>query len=137
MTRTRVIVAIVVALAIVAGVVMIRRGCETAGASKVTATNDQAQAKRVVEARADERAAATVTQSIAARTVRIDAQTDAYVQATIEDLRNALANVPPAAADAALPAAPVDRLRDSLNAGIARANRAADDAGAARGAGQD
>ena len=137
MTRIRVIFAIVVALAIVAGVVMIRRDGETAGAAKVTATTDQAQAKRVVEARADERAAATVTQSIAARTVRIDAQTDAYVQATIEDLRNALANVPPAAADAALPAAPVDRLRDSLNAGIARANRAADDAGPAGGAGED
>ena len=131
MTRTRVIVVIVIALAIVAGVVMIRRGGETAGAAKVTATNDQAQAKRVVEARADERAAATVTQSIAARTVRIDAQTDAYVQATIEDLRNALANVPPAAADAALPAAPVDRLRNSLNAGINRANRSADAASAA------
>lgn len=137
MTRVRVIVAIVVALAIVAGVVMIRRGGETAGAAKVTATNDKAHTAQVVEARADERAAATVTQSIAARTVRIDAQTDAYVQATIEDLRNALANVPPAAADAALPAAPVDRLRDSLNAGIARANRAADDAGPAGGAGQD
>lgn len=137
MTRIRVIVAIVVALAIVAGVVMIRRGGETAGAAKVTAANDKAHTAQVVEARADERAAATVTQSIAARTVRIDAQTDAYVQATIEDLRNALANVPPAAADAALPAAPVDRLRDSLNAGIARANRAADDAGPAGGAGQD
>jgi len=136
-TRIRVIVAIVVALAIIAGVVMIRRGGETAGAAKVAAANDKTHTAQVVEARADERAAATVTQSIAARTVRIDAQTDAYVQATIEDLRNALANVPPAAADAALPAAPVDRLRDSLNAGIARANRAADDAGAARGAGQD
>lgn len=137
MTRTRIIVAIVVALAIVAGVVIIRRGGETAGAAKVTATNDEAHTAQVVEARADERAAATVTQSIAARTVRIDAQTDAYVQATIEDLRNALANVPPAAADAALPAAPVDRLRDGLNAGIARANRAADDASPAGGAGQD
>ena len=137
MTRTRVIVAIVVALAIVAGVAMIRRGGETAGAAKITAAHDKAHTAQVVEARADERAAATVTQSIAARTVRIDAQTDAYVQATIEDLRNALANVPPAAADAALPAAPVDRLRDSLNAGIARANRAADDAGTAGGAGQD
>ena len=137
MTRIRVIVAIVIALAIVAGVVMIRRGGETAGAAKVTATNAKAHTAQVAEARADERAAATVTQSIAARTVRIDAQTDAYVQATIEDLRNALANVPPAAADVALPAAPVDRVRDTLNAGIARANRAADDASAAGGAGQD
>lgn len=137
MTRARIIIAIVIALAIVAGVAMIRRSGETAGGAKVSAKNDQVHTERVVEARADERAAATVTQSIAARTVRIDAQTDAYVQATIEDLRNALANVPPAAADAALPAAPVDSLRDSLNAGIARANRAAGDAGASGGPGQD
>ena len=137
MTRTRVIVAIVVALAIVAGVVMIRRGGETAGAAKVTATNDKAHTAQVAEARADERAAASVTQSIAARTVRIDAQTDAYVQATIEDLRNALANVPPAVADAALPAAPVGRMSDSFNERFASANRAADDADVAGGAGQD
>ncbi len=137
MTRARIIIAIVVALAIVAGIAMIRRGGETAGAAKVTAKTDKVHTERVVEARADERAAATVTQSIAARTVRIDAQTDAYVQATIEDLRNALADVPPAGADAALPAAPVDRVRDSLNAGIARANRAAGDADASGGAGQD
>ena len=137
MTWIRIIIAIGLVLAIVAGVAMIRRGGETAGAAKVTAKNDRVHTEHVVEARADERAAATVTQSIAARTVRIDAQTDAYVQATIEDLRNALANVPPAAADAALPAAPVDSLRDSLNAGITRANRAAGDADPAGGAGQD
>jgi hypothetical protein len=136
-TRARIIAAIVIVLAIVAGVAMIRRGGETAGAAKVTAKVDKAHTAHIVEARGDERAAATVTQAIAARTVRIDAQTDAYVQATIEDLRNALANVPPAAADAALPAAPVDGLRDSLNASIARANRAAGDADASGGAGQD
>lgn len=135
--RARIIIAIVVVLAIVAGVAMIRRGGETAGAAKITAKNDRVHTEHVVEARADERAGSTVTQSIAARTARIDAQTDAYVQATIEDLRNALANVPPAAADAALPAAPVDRLSDTLNAGIARANRAAGDAEAAGGADQD
>jgi hypothetical protein len=69
--------------------------------------------------------------------VRIDAKTDAYVQATIEDLHNALADVPPSAPGAAIPAAPVDRVRDSLNAGIARANRAGGDASAASGAGED
>lgn len=137
MTRIRIILTIAAVVAIVVGIAWIRSGGETAGAARVTAATEKAHTARVAEARADERASATVTQSIAARTVRIDAQTDAYVQATIEDLRNALSNVPPAAADAALPAAPVDRLRDSLNAGIARANRAADDAGASGGAGQD
>ena len=125
-TRARIIAAIVVLLAIVAGVVLIRRGGETAGAAKVTAKVEKAHAASIVEARADERAAATVTQSIAARTVRIDAATDAYIKTTIEDLRNALAVVPPAADGAALPAAPVDRLRDQINAGIDRANRSAD-----------
>lgn len=35
------------------------------------------------------------------------------------------------------PAAPVERLRDQINAGIARANRAAGDADTASGTGQD
>lgn len=130
-TRTRIIIAAVVVLAIVVGIALIRHSGVTAGAAKVTTTTEKAHAATIVEARADERAATTVTQAIAARTVRIDAKTDAYVQSTIEDLRNALAEVPPAAPGAAMPAAPVDRVRDSLNAGIARANRAADDAGPA------
>jgi hypothetical protein len=137
MTRIRVILAIATLVAIVAGVVWIRSGGESAGAAKVTAKANVSHAASVSEARADERAAAAVTQSIAERTVRIDAKTDAYVQATIEDLHNALADVPPAAPGAALPAAPVDRMRDSLNAGIARANRAGGDAGTASGAGED
>lgn len=127
----RIIVAIVIVLAIVAGVAMIRRGGETAGAAKVTAKAEKAHAERITEARTDERAATSVTQAIAARTVRIDAQTDAYVQSTIEDLRNALNDASSAAA-AAVPAAPVDRLRDSINAGIDRSNRAAEAADAAR-----
>jgi Flp pilus assembly protein CpaB len=131
MTRLRIILAMVVAIAIVAGVVLIRRGGEAAGAAKVTASAEKTHTAAVTAARSDERAAATVAQSIAARTVRIDAQTDAYVQSTIKDLRDALSDVPPAAADAALPAAPVERLRDSLNASIDRANRAGDAASAA------
>ena len=125
-TRIRIIIVVMAIVAIVAGVALIRRGGETAGAAKVTAKVEKAHAASIVEARADERAAATVTQSIAARTVRIDAATDAYIKTTIEDLRNALAVVPPAADGAALPAAPVDRLRDQINAGIDRANRSAD-----------
>lgn len=130
-TRIRIIIVVMAIVAIVAGVALIRRGGETAGAAKVTARVEKAHTASIVEARADERAAATVTQSIAARTVRIDAATDAYVKTTIEDLRNALAAVPPAADGAALPAAPVDRLRDQINAGIDRANRSADAADAA------
>lgn len=137
MTRIRIILAIGALIAIVAGVVWIRHGGESAGAAKTTAKASVSHAAGVTEARADERAAAAVTQSIAERTVRIDAKTDAYVQATIEDLHNALADVPPAAPGAALPAAPVDRVRDSLNAGIARANRAGGDAGTASGAGEN
>jgi len=131
MTRVRMIIAVVVLLAIVAGVAMIRRDGETAGAAKVTAKVEKAHAERITEARTDERAATAVTQAIAARAVRIDAQTDAYVQSTIEDLRNALNDASRAADSAALPAAPVDRLRDSINADIDRTNGAAEAADAA------
>ena len=137
MTRIRIILANIALVAIVAGIVWIRRGGEADGAAKVTAKANATHAAGVTEARGDERAAAAVTQSIAERTVRIDAKTDAYVETMIEDLRDALHDVPPAAPGAALPAAPVDRMRDSLNAGIARANRAGGDAGAASGVGQD
>jgi hypothetical protein len=137
MTRIRVILAIVALVAIVAGVVWIRRGGESAGAAKVTAKANVSHAAGVTEARADERAAAAVARSIDERTVRIDAKTDAYIETMIEDSRNALADVPPAAPGAAMPTAPVERLRDSLNAGIARANRAGGDAGTAPGVGED
>ena len=130
-TRIRIIIAIGVLVAIVAGVVMIRRGGEISGAAKVTSKVERAHAERITEARTDERAATAVTQAIAARAVRIDAQTDTYVQSTIEDLRNALNDASRAADSAALPAAPVDRLRDNINAGIDRTNRAADAADAA------
>ncbi len=131
MTRLRMILIVVAIVAIAVGVFLLRRGGETAGAAKVTATNEKAHAAGVAEARVDERAAATVTASIAARTVRIEAKTDAYVDTMIKDMRNAIDEVPPAVSDAPLPAAPVDRLRDTLNAGIDRANRAADTASAA------
>ncbi len=137
MTRLRIVLIVAAVVAIAAGVFLLRRGGESAGAAKVTAVNERAHSAGVAEARVDERAAATVTAAIAARTVRIEAKTDAYVDTMIKDMRNAIDEVPPAVPDAALPAAPVDRLRDTLNAGIDRANRAADAAGAAPGAGQD
>lgn len=137
MTRIRVILVIATLVAIVAGIVWIRLGGEADGAAKITAKANASHAAGVTEARGDERAAAAVTQSIAERTVRIDAKTDAYVETMIEDLRDALHDVPPAAPGAALPAAPVDRMRETLNAGIARANRAGSDAGTTSGVGED
>jgi hypothetical protein len=130
-TRPRIIMAIVTMLTIVVAIVLIRRGGEATGAAKVTSAAEKVRAKRITEARTDERAATAVTQAIAARAVRIDAQTDAYVQSTIEDLRNALNDATHAADSTALAAAPVDRLRDSINAGVDRANRAAEAADAA------
>ncbi len=131
MTRVRIVLIVAAVVAIAAGVFLVRRGGESAGAAKVTAVNERTHSAGVAEARVDERAAATVTAAIAARTVRIEAKTDAYVDTMIKDMRNAIDEVPPAAPDAPLPAAPVDRLRDTLNAGIDRANRAADAASAA------
>ncbi len=132
MTRIRIIIALGVLLAIVAGVVLIRRSGETAGAAKVTAKTERARSDHVAEARADERSAADTTAAVARGVSRSDALADAYVKTTIKDLRDALDAVPPAAPGVPLPAAPVDRLRDSINAGIDRANGAAEAADAAR-----
>jgi hypothetical protein len=130
-TRIRIIIAIGVLLAIVAGVALIRRSGETAGAAKFTAKTERARSDRVAEARADEQSAADTTDAIARSVTRSDALADAYVKTTIKDLRDALDAVPPPAAGVPLPAAPVDRLRDSINASIDRANRAAADPDAA------
>lgn len=131
MTRARLIMAAIVLLAIIAAVGCVRRSGEQAGADRVTTQVERDRSDRTAEARTDERAAAATSATIAARTARADALTDAYVRQTIEDLRNAIDAVPPApAGDAPVPAAPVDGMRDTLNAGIARANRAADAAGA-------
>ncbi len=127
MTRIRIIIAIGVLLAIVAGVALIRRSGETAGAAKVTAKSERTHADRVAEARTDERSATDTTDAIARSVTRSDALADAYVKTTIKDLRDALDAVPPPAPGVPLPAAPVDRLRDSINAGIDRANRAGAD----------
>lgn len=137
MTRVRLIIAAVILLAIVAAVWMIRSGGERAGAAKVTQAGEQQRAGRLAEARSDERAATAVSASISQRVSRADALSTAAVQATIKDLRDALDAVPPAVAGDPLPAAPVDRVRDSLNASIARANRAAGDADTASGPGQN
>lgn len=130
MTRARLIIIMIMMIAILAAVGCVRRSGERAGADRVTTQVERDRADRTAEARTDERAAAATSATIAARTARADALTDAYVRQTIEDLRNAIETVPPAAAGDLMPAAPVDRLRDTLNAGIARTERSADAADA-------
>ena len=120
-----------VALALLVAVWAIFQRGETAGAAKVTQKVEREHAERVVESRGDERTAAATAASIANNTIAAEAKTDALVQATIGDLRNALDQVPPAVPGAALPPAPAVVLAQGVNAVIDRANRAADDAAAA------
>jgi hypothetical protein len=126
MTRLRLIIGAGVLLAILLVVWLVRHDGEKAGAAKVTQAVEHQRTERIAEARADERTAAVVADSISRRVARADDLSTQAVKATIKDLRNAIDTVPPAAAGAPAPAAPVDSLRDTLNAGIARANRAAD-----------
>ncbi|KTW01040.1 hypothetical protein NS355_02305 [Sphingomonas yabuuchiae] len=125
-------VAWLVVAAVVVGLIVLAfitgRG---AGSDHVTAEAQKDHGARVAEARSDERTAATSTATIAARTARADALSDRLVRQTIEDLRNAISQVPPARGGDPVPAAPVDSVRASLNAGIDRANRAAGPASAA------
>lgn len=131
MTRIRIIIAVGLLLAIVAGVALIRHSGETAVAAKVTAKTERAHSASIAEARVDERSVSDTTAAIARSVSRSDDLADALVKTTIKDLRDALDAVPAAAPGVPLPAAPVDRLRDSINAGIDRANRAAETADAA------
>jgi hypothetical protein len=126
MTRPRLIIGGLILLALIAAVCVIRRGGEKAGEAKVTAKVEREHAQRVGEARTDEQAASVVADSISRRVTRADDLSTAAVQRTIKELRDALDTVPPAPAGAPVPAAPVDGLRDQINAGIDRANRAAD-----------
>ena len=119
-------------IAIVGLLAWIYHAGSQSGADHVTAKAERRHADAVAEARADEHTAAAVTSTIAARAARADELTDRYVRQTIEDLRNAIDTVPPAAAGDPIPAAPADELRDRLNAAITRANRAADTSTAAR-----
>jgi len=129
MTRARILIGLGLVLAVVAIVATIFHKGETSGAAAVTVKAERQHGAAVADARVDERTAGDVAASIAGSVARSDALTDALVKTTIKDLRDALSAVPPAARGEPLPAAPVDRLRDSLNAGIDRANRAGAAAG--------
>ncbi|WP_433910360.1 hypothetical protein [Sphingomonas yabuuchiae] len=123
-----VIAAVIIALIVLAFVT--GRG---AGSDHVTAQAARAHGERVAEARSDERRAGVSTATIAARADRADALSDRLVRQTIKDLRDAISEVPtPVAPGDPLPSAPVDSVRVGLNAGIARANGAAEPAPAAR-----
>ncbi len=129
MTRAKILIGLGLILAVVAIVAVIFARGERSGAAAVTAKAGQQHNAAIADARTDERAAGDVAASIAGSVARSDALTDAYVKTTIKDLRDALAAVPPAAPAVPAPAAPVDGMRDTLNAAIDRANRAAASAG--------
>jgi len=129
--RRSIIVVLIFLVAVSALALFIGKIGRRAGEAKVTQQVERQHADRVAEARADERAAAVVSSSISRRVARADDLSTQAVKATIKDLRDAIDTVPPAVAGAPAPAAPVDRLRDTLNADIDRANRAASAAGPA------
>lgn len=131
MTRGRLIAIGVVLVAVVAVLVWVYRSGGRAGADHVTAKVERDHGAAVADARADERRGATSTATIAARTARADDMTDRLVRQTIQELRDAITDVPPAVAGDPPPPAPIDGLRDRLNASIARADRAAEPASAA------
>ena len=130
MTRAKILIGLGLILAIVAIVGVIFARGERSGAAAVTVQAERQHGAAVADARTDERAAGDVAASIAGSVARSDALSDAFVKTTIKDLRDALAAVPPAAPGVPAPPAPVDGMRDTLNAAIDRANRAAETAGA-------
>ncbi|WP_235530344.1 hypothetical protein, partial [Sphingomonas sp. Leaf62] len=128
-TRAAKPVAIAAVVLAIAGAIwlaigMVYRSGRTAGGASARVAIGEQHRERTAEARADERLAAEVTIAIADRTARADALSETLLRSTIKDLRDALDATPPAVAGAAPPVVPVDRLRDDLNASIARANRA-------------
>jgi hypothetical protein len=135
--RARLIAAGIALAVLLAIVWAIYHSGERTGAARVTQGAERQHSARAAEARADEQAAAAVSDSIGRRVARADDLSTQAVKATIKDLRDAIESVPPAAAGDPVPAAAVDRLQDSLNAGIDRANRAAEDPAALPRSGQD
>ena len=105
---------------------------ERAGAAKVEVKARAEHGRRVAEARQDERAAAGAAAVIERRTRTATTSADVALAKHVQEIDDALASIPPAAAGAPPPAAPVGSLLDTLNAGIDRANRAADAADGAR-----
>jgi hypothetical protein len=114
-----------IAAAVWAAIALTYRSGSAAGGAKIRTKVAKQSAEHVAQARTDERNATAVTIAIADGTARADALSEALLRTTIQDLRDALNSTPPAAADAAAPVVPVDRLHDDLNHAIARANGSA------------
>lgn len=105
---------------------------EKDGAAKVSAKVERQHEERVAEARTDERAAQASADRIGNTIAKTNAAATVAEHSAVEDLLHAIDTIPPApsATPVALPVAPTDELRDALNAGIDRANRAAETADA-------
>jgi hypothetical protein len=128
-----ILIAIALLATLWAAYALIRSDGEKAGAAKEEVKAAKGHAEAVANARADEHTAQAVSNRIAASAARSDDMTTTYVRSTIEDMHHAYDAVPPAAPAAVPPPAPVDSVRDNLNAIIARSNRAAAAGGAAGG----
>lgn len=116
------VIVLAIAAAVWGAIALVYRSGSAAGGAKVTTKIEKQRAEHVAQARTDERKATDVTIAIADRTARADVLSETLLRTTIQDLRDALDSTPPAAAGAAPPVVPVDRLHDDLNAAIARAN---------------
>jgi hypothetical protein len=104
---------------------------EKSGAAKVEAKQAKAHTAAVTAARTDEKAAQATTDQIGTRVAKMDDATTDYLRNQLQELHNEIDAAHAASASAA--AVPVDTVRvsASLDAGIARANGAADAADAA------
>ncbi|WP_168727461.1 hypothetical protein [Sphingomonas aquatica] len=100
------------------------------GAAKNQAKVEKAHTARVIEARADERAAQATSDAIGRGVARDNAASTEFTRTKVSEIHDVIAKLPPAPAGALPPAAPVGELRDHVNAVVDRANRAAEAADA-------
>jgi len=128
-------VPVLVALAAACTMVgLIYRTGKTAGGAKVAVQAEQAHAKAVATARADERHAQATVDAIGKRVAAADDQSTALVRSKITEIHNAIDSTPGTGASVVAPPAVFDTagVRASLNAVVDDANRSADIADAER-----
>ena len=130
------IVPVLVACAAVgAAITLIYHKGKSAGGTQVRARAEKAHAKTIAEARADEREAAAVTDTIGRRAAVADDETSALVRSKIKDIHDGLDSSPGTpAGNSAAPVTAIDAVgvRDALNSLVTDANRSADAADAGR-----
>jgi len=107
---------------------------ETAGGAKVQVQAEKAHTKAVAESRSDERQAQATVDAIGARVARTDDATTELVRSRMTEIHNDLDATRGSTAGAVSPPPQFDTggVRDNLNALVADANRAADNADAER-----